>query len=110
MARVRKSASPNTYLVGEQSLRNFEQHLIEQEQGSAPDVQTDGEREGRRNAPFLQDFVSGLFEQGPQRFECEKPTMSNAENSLSAVIELTERKHDAGHEKRHIGRADDDLR
>src|SRR5690606_26943824 len=67
-----------------------------------------GER--RRHPTYHLHFEPRLLKEILERAEREEPGVRSVENPLSSVIEVSQHEHESGNQKRHVRRADYDLR
>src|SRR5438105_15367731 len=86
---------PHENLVSEQSFAVPDQRFVSAEEKAGKPVITDGFRERRRDAPLFENLVARLIEQFSERAEREQARMSRVQNSFFAIVELTEKQHQA---------------
>src|SRR5712671_7101514 len=102
MPRIRQRPGPETNLISEQRFRNLQQPLVDLQKQAAPKPRTNCQRKRRRHTARLENFVASLLEKSAKRLEGKQAPVPQTQNSLPAVIELTEREHESRHEESDV--------
>ncbi len=107
---MRKRTCADANLVSKETFPQFDQPSVQRQQSTTPAILAKSERIRRGNTARFQHLISRLFEQRAQRAKSKEPSMTEAENPFSTVVELPQGEHDTRHEKGDVGCRDDDFR